>query len=54
MRRYSCPDQSGPEIMAHVGCSRRHTALYYTQLAKVLNPSGASTRLFSTEVNEVV
>ena len=33
------------EIMEHVGWSRRHTALYYLQLAKVLNPSGASARL---------
>ena len=29
------------EIMEHVGLARRHTALYYVQLAKVLNPSGA-------------
>jgi hypothetical protein len=32
------------EIMDHVGWSRRHTALYYMQLAKVLNPSGASAK----------
>ena len=30
------------EIMDHVGLTRRHTALYYMQLAKVLNPAGAS------------
>ena len=29
------------EIMDHVGWTRRHTALHYLQLAKVLNPSGA-------------
>ena len=34
------------EIMDHVGWARRHTALYYLQLAKVLNPSGASGRLY--------
>ena len=33
------------EIMEHVGWSRRHTALYYMQLAKVLNPAGASSSL---------
>jgi hypothetical protein len=33
------------EIMDHVGWSRRHTALYYMQLAKVLNPSGSSAKL---------
>lgn len=27
------------EIMDHVGWIRRHTALYYLQLAKVLNPA---------------
>ncbi|KAL9951351.1 hypothetical protein ACROYT_G044002 [Oculina patagonica] len=35
------------EIMDHVGWTRRHTALYYMQLAKVLNPAGASARLAS-------
>ncbi len=35
------------EIMDHVGWTRRHTALYYMQLAKVLNPVGASARLAS-------
>ena len=34
------------EIMDHVGWSRRHTALYYMQLAKVLNP-GSSAKLAS-------
>ena len=33
--------------MDHVGWSRRHTALYYMQLAKVMNPTGASQRLTS-------
>lgn len=33
------------EIMDHVGWTQRHTALYYLQLAKVLNPSGASAKL---------
>lgn len=37
------------EIMDHVGWTRRHTALYYMQLAKVLNPSGASARLASND-----
>ena len=35
------------EIMDHVSWSRRQTALYYMQLAKVLHPSGASARLAS-------
>ena len=35
------------EIMDHVGWSRRHTVLYYMQLAKVLNPAGASATLAS-------
>ena len=35
------------EIMQHVGWARRHTALYYMQLAKVLHPDGASARLAS-------
>ncbi|EDO35179.1 predicted protein [Nematostella vectensis] len=36
------------EIMDHIGWSSRHTALYYMQLAKVLNrPAGASARLAS-------
>ncbi len=35
------------EIMDHVGWNRRHTALYYLQLAKILNPSGASAKLAS-------
>lgn len=51
------------EIMDHVGWSRRHTALYYMQLAKVLNPDGASAKLASnvglghtstwTDINEL-
>ena len=35
------------EIMDHVGSTRLHTALYYMQSAKVLNPAGASARLAS-------
>lgn len=42
-------DEELSEIMEHVGWTRRHTALYYMQLAKVLNPSGASTRLACNE-----
>ena len=38
------------EIMHHVGWANRHTALYYMQLAKVLNPCGASAKLASSEV----
>ena len=38
------------EIMAHVGWTRRHTALHYLQLAKVLNPAGASTRLSAVDI----
>ena len=33
------------KIMEHVGWNRRHTALYYMQLAKVLHPEGASAKL---------
>ncbi|CAH3134462.1 unnamed protein product, partial [Porites lobata] len=33
------------EIMEHVGWARRHTALYYLQLAKVLKHDGPSGRL---------
>ena len=40
------------EIMDHVRWSRRHTALYYMQLAKVLNPAGASARLASSVGSE--
>ncbi|EDO32359.1 predicted protein [Nematostella vectensis] len=35
------------EIMDHIGWSNRHTALFYMQLEKVLNPAGASARLAS-------
>ena len=31
------------EVMDHVGWTQRHTALYYLQLAKVVNPAGASS-----------
>ena len=49
------------EIMDHVGWTRRHTALYYMQLAKVLNPAGASihtayikaTHIRSVHVNKL-
>lgn len=42
------------EIMEHVGWNRRHTALYYMQLARVLHPDGASARLADTTATEVV
>ena len=42
-----------PEIMVHVGWSRRHRALHYLQLAKVLNPTGASGRLAAANVPSV-
>ena len=35
------------EIMDHVAWTRQYTALYYMQLAKVLNPTAASARLAS-------
>lgn len=38
------------EIMDHVGWANGHTALYDMQLAKVLNPCGASVKLASSEV----
>ena len=37
------------DIMDHVGWNRRHTTLHYLQLAKVLNPMGASAKLASAE-----
>ena len=44
------------KIMDHVGWTcrhtARHTALYYMQLAKVLNPTGASARLPSNVSTE--
>jgi len=36
--------------MDHIGWTRRHTALHYLQLAKVLNPAGASTRLSAGDI----
>ena len=42
------------EIMEHVGWARRHTALYYLQLAKVLNHDGASGRLATASAGNVV
>ena len=41
------------EIMDNVGWTRRHTALYYLQLAKILNPAGASARLSAVDVPSV-
>ena len=38
------------EIMDHVGWTGRHTTLHYLQLAKVLNPAGASTRLSAVDI----
>ena len=40
-------------IMDHVEWTRRHTALHYLQLAKVLNPSGASARLTAVDIPAV-
>ena len=42
------------EIMEHLGWARRHTALYYLQLAKVLNHDGASGRLATPSAENVV
>ena len=42
------------EIMEHVGRVRRHTALYYLQLAKVLNHESASGRLAASSPENVV
>ena len=42
------------EIMDHVGWTRRHTALYYLQLAKFLNPDGASAKLRSDQETPAV
>ncbi len=41
------------DVMDHVGWAQRHTALYYLQLAKVLNPAGASARLAQVDLSEV-
>ena len=41
------------EIMDHVGWARRHTTTYYLQLAKVLNPADASTRLAAEGLADV-
>ena len=40
------------EIMQHVGWARRHTALYYMQLSKVLHPAGASAQLTAAPLLE--
>ena len=42
------------EIMEHVGWARRHTALYYLQLAKVLKHDGPSRRLATPSAENVV
>ncbi|KAL9967636.1 hypothetical protein ACROYT_G025911 [Oculina patagonica] len=42
------------EIIEHVGWARRHTALYYLQLAKVLNHDDASGRLAMPSAENVV
>ena len=42
------------EIMDHVGWTKRHTALYYLQLAKVLHPDGASAKLSSDKETPAV
>lgn len=36
--------------MDHVGCTRQHTALHHLQLAKVLNPAGASAQLLIVDL----
>ena len=41
------------EIMDHVGWTRRHTALHHLQLAKALNPVGASVRLSTVDIPNV-
>ena len=38
------------EIMDHVGWACRHTALYYLQLAKILNLEGASAKLAEADL----
>ena len=40
--------------MEHIGWARRHTALCYLQLAKVLNTGGASGRLATPSTENVV
>ena len=40
-------------VMDHVRWSRRHTAIYYLQFVKVLNPTGASGRLAAANVPSV-
>jgi hypothetical protein len=40
--------------MEHVGWNRRHTALYYMQLAKVLHLEGASATLADPDAINVV
>ena len=42
------------EIVEHVGWARRHTALYYLQLAKVLKHDGLSGRLATPSAENVV
>ena len=40
------------KIMEHVGWSRRHTAVYYMQLAKFLNSQAASAKLASHTIQQ--
>ena len=42
------------ETMEHVGWARRHTALYYLQLAKVLKHDGPSGRFATPSAENVV
>ena len=42
------------QIMDHIGWASRHTAHFFMQLAKVLNPSGASAKLASATRMEPV
>ena len=41
------------EIMEYPGLARRHTALYYLQLAKMLNHDGASGRFATSPAKNV-
>ncbi|CAB3996884.1 LIGHT-DEPENDENT SHORT HYPOCOTYLS 6 [Paramuricea clavata] len=41
------------DVMDHVGWTQRHTAVYYLQLAKVLNPGGASSLLTQADLTSV-
>lgn len=42
------------EVMEHIDWARRHTALHYLKLAKVLNPCGALGRLAAPSAEDAV